>query len=804
VSVEGTGAQKDGGQASGAPPDRSPCGQLPADRLPSDQTGGTSSPGRPKRRPLAKAVIDWGRVVGFERKFAISLLVLGSILGLLTYLAVSDIWNPEEQVRTVTWLMTGDLVVSLLLAMMIARRVVLLWIGRRKGLAGARLHARMVLMFGLIAVVPTIVVSVFSVAFLNYGLDTWFSERIRNAVESSLNVAQSYFNESQERIRVDIAALATELRLDGLINISNSEQFQDSFDQELIRQGLSEAVIIDQQRRIVARGGFSLLMEFSLDIPEDAFTDADRGEVVVLPSVTGDRVRAFMLLDPLGGLYLYAGRLIDARVLASVRGTQDAVRLYQHLERDRSSLQLTFAVVFAGLALLLLLGAIWYAIHSASQLVKPLSRLAVAAQKVGGGDLSARVKIGLREDELSALGRTFNVMVSQLQSQQAALLTANRDLNDRSRLTGLILSGVSAGVIGLTEHGVVDFANRSAAELLGGEVDAWIGRPLAELAPEMVEIVALAQQRKSGSADGQISLNRQGSTRTFHLRVVSEADVDGHMRLVVTFDDVTELLSAQRKAAWSDIARRIAHEIKNPLTPIQLSAERLKRKYLKQIAEDPETFSVCTDTIIRHVGDIGRMVDEFSAFARMPAPVLKPEDPARLARESLFLQQSAHPTINYQVDLPQLPLTLQCDSSQFNRAVTNLLQNAADAIEGRMEEERARDPQAPLTPGHIHLWIRQEGDALMLSVADNGKGLPKEGRERLTEPYVTTRAKGTGLGLAIVKKIMEDHGGGLSLADRPGGGAVITLDFPLEKVSGGGATTGVNDAPVSGLQIASR
>lgn len=753
---------------------------------------------RPKQKSSLKALIEWGRAVGFERKFAISLLVIGATLGILTYLAVSDIWNPAEQVRTVTWLLTGDLVVSLLLAIIIARRAVLLWIGRRKGLAGARLHARMVLMFGLVAVVPTAVVSVFSVAFLNYGLDTWFSERIKNAVESSLNVAQSYLTESQERIRDDTVALANELRLDGLLNISSSYQFEESFDRELNLRGLTEAVIIDQRRRVVARGGYSLLMEFDLDIPEDAFANADRGEVEILPSPTGDRVRALMLLDPLGGLYLYTGRLIDARVLSAVRGTQDAVRLYQHLERDRSTLQLTFAVVFAGLALLLLMGAIWYAIHSASQLARPLSRLAVAAQKIGGGDLSARVKVGVRDDELSGLSRTFNVMVSQLQSQQAALITANRELNDRSRLTGLILSGVSAGVIGLTETGVVDFANRSASDLLGFDLEPWIGQPLSQFAPEMVDIVTAAQQRKSGTADGEISLNRQGSTRTFHLRVVSEADTDGHMRLVVTFDDVTELLSAQRKAAWSDIARRIAHEIKNPLTPIQLSAERLKRKYQRQIAEDVETFNVCTDTIIRHVGDIGRMVDEFSAFARMPAPVLRPENPAKLARESLFLQQSAHPNIRYETDLPATPPTLLCDSAQFNRAVTNLLQNAADAIEGRQEEERAMaGDDAPLTPGYIHLWIRNEGDALLLSVADNGKGLPKEGRERLTEPYVTTRSKGTGLGLAIVKKIMEDHGGRLSLGDRPGGGAVITLEFPLDGAAGAAA-------PAAGLQIASR
>jgi two-component system, NtrC family, nitrogen regulation sensor histidine kinase NtrY len=363
------------------------------------------------------------------------------------------------------------------------------------------------------------------------------------------------------------------------------------------------------------------------------------------------------------------------------------------------------------------------------------------------------------------------------------------------------MSGVSAGVIGVTENGIVDFANRSASTLVGQDLEQGIGQPIVALMPEMADLLAQAQNRASGVADGQISLSRHGATSTFHVRVVSERGEDDHMRFVITFDDVTELLSAQRKAAWSDIARRIAHEIKNPLTPIQLSAERLKRKYLKQISDDPDTFTVCTDTIIRQVGDIGRMVDEFSAFARMPAPVLGTESPVALAKELVFLQQSAHPAIEYSLDLPDIPVTIQCDSSQFNRALTNLLQNGADAIEGRMDDERAAGQEGPLTPGHIHLWIRCEDDALLLSVADNGKGLPKEGRERLTEPYVTTRSKGTGLGLAIVKKIMEDHGGRLSLADRPGGGAVVTLSFPLDATKMQ-LPEGTGSAP--GLQIASR
>ena len=453
--------------------------------------------------------------------------------------------------------------------------------------------------------------------------------------------------------------------------------------------------------------------------------------------------------------------------------------MYHQIETARSKLQITVGLIFAVLALLVLTAAIWVAIVYATQLVKPISRLALAAEQIGGGDLSARVKIGLAEDDLSALSRTFNVMAIQLQSQQHALIAANRQSDERRRFTELVLSGVSAGVIGLADDGTINLPNRSASELLGVNLQNLIGQPLAAISPEMAEIMEKARSRNSGTADGQILFSHGTVNRTFHVRVVSEAEEEGRTKLVVTFDDVSELLSAQRKAAWSDIARRIAHEIKNPLTPIQLSAERLKRKYLRQITEDPDTFTACTDTIVRQVGDIGRMVDEFSAFARMPAPVLRPEDAGELAKQAAFLQQNAHQAIHYTLDIPGMPVDLVCDASQFNRAITNLMKNAAESIGDRFEEQTARG-DTDLTPGEIHLWMKPMDDRLLIGIDDNGRGLPEHNRDRLTEPYVTTRSKGTGLGLAIVKKILEDHGGTLSLSDREGGGAAVLMTFPLD------------------------
>jgi len=368
------------------------------------------------------------------------------------------------------------------------------------------------------------------------------------------------------------------------------------------------------------------------------------------------------------------------------------------------------------------------------------------------------------------MSRTFNRMTSQLEAQRNALMNANRELDDRRQFTELVLSGVSAGVIGLDAKGHINLPNRSASELLLTDLDARIGDDLETVAPEMATLLEAARRRPGRMAEGEITLQRKGQPRTLLVRIVTELSHEGPTGYVVTFDDVSELLSAQRKAAWADIARRIAHEIKNPLTPIQLSAERLKRKYLKEIKSDPETFAVCTDTIVRQVGDIGRMVDEFSSFARMPAPVMQAENLSAICRQAAFLQQNANPAIRYRADMPPAPVTVSCDARQIGQAVTNLMLNAAESIELRPAPAAGELPE-----GEIVLRVTSRDGRAEIAVEDNGRGLPAEGRERLTEPYVTTRTKGTGLGLAIVKKIMEDHGGDLILEDRPGGGAIVRL-----------------------------
>jgi two-component system nitrogen regulation sensor histidine kinase NtrY len=714
-----------------------------------------------------------------ERRLAALLMALGGICGVATVYALFRGWSSQEQAsRVITYLLTTDIVITLALAGIVIRRLVLLWLSRRSGQTGSKLHARLVMLFGLIAVIPTLVVSIFSTTFLNHGLDAWFSQRIQDAVGSSVVMVESYRAEEQARVRRDAVEMSQGLQNTGALDSGDPQQVNYFLNNEIWNRNLTQALIITRIGQVKIGGGrFGPQLLQRSDLTEAMFDEVDLGNVQTAQTNAG--VRALVAIGPGTGLYLYISKAFEPRISLAVEQNRSAVRLYHQIEDARSKLWITVGLIFAVLALLVLTAAIWVAIVYATQLVKPVWRLASAAEKIGSGDLSARVKIGLAEDDLSALSRTFNVMAIQLQSQQHALIAANRQSDERRRFTELVLSGVSAGVIGLADDGTIDLPNRSASELLGVNLQNLIGQPLAGISPDLAEIVEKARSRNSGTADGQILFSHGTVNRTFHVRVVSEAEDEGRTKLVVTFDDVSELLSAQRKAAWSDIARRIAHEIKNPLTPIQLSAERLKRKYLRQITEDPDTFTACTDTIVRQVGDIGRMVDEFSAFARMPAPSLRLEDATELAKQAAFLQQNAHPTVHYTLDIPNAPVELVCDASQLNRAITNLMKNAVESIGDRLEEQAARG-DTDLTPGAIHLWMKPTEDRLLIGVDDNGRGLPEHNRDRLTEPYVTTRSKGTGLGLAIVKKILEDHGGTLTLSDRPGGGASVLLTFPLD------------------------
>ena len=665
----------------------------------------------------------------------------------------------------VTLLLVANLIPLMALIVLIARRLAILLANRRRGKAGARLHVRLVGLFAAVAAVPTLLVVVFASLLFQFGVQFWFSDRAKTVLDNADQVAQAYVDENKRRIVDDIDAMAGDVNNYARDYGIGSPVFREGLVFQVKTRNLTEAAVFAP-----ARGGVEIFARVNMDArplsARIATLDLGRaraGEVRVIASA-GDRVEAVVRIDPVLERYVYVSRKVDPLVLNQVARTQNALSEYKALTDRSRALQWRFNLLLMVVSLLILAAAIWFALWLANRLVSPIARLADAAERVGAGDLDARVPVRGSPDEIGTLARAFNRMTGQLKAQQMALVGANAQADQRRQFTEAVLSGVSAGVLSIDGKGLIKLSNRSAADLFQTTEQALAGRPLAEAVPELATL--LEQAGAQGDAAGQVIIARGADTQTLSVRIAAEAGGS----YVLTFDDISAQLADQRRAAWADVARRIAHEIKNPLTPIQLSAERLQRKYARQIVDDPETFSKLTGTIVRQVGDLRRMVDEFSSFARMPKPVFKPEPLAELAKQALFLQEVAYPAIRFGLVLPAEALELVCDRRQIAQALMNLLKNAAEAVVSKAES-------TPDFVGHISLAVEVDGPRILVKVTDNGCGLPVESRDRLTEPYVTTRLRGTGLGLAIVKKIVEEHGGALDLGDAPGGGTLARLNF---------------------------
>jgi two-component system nitrogen regulation sensor histidine kinase NtrY len=697
------------------------------------------------------------------------LLASGALLfGIVTFALMSGGLPIHLRQNVVVALVLSNIAVLLLLFAVMAGRITRVWAERRRGHAGSRLHVRLVLLFGGVAVVPCIVVAVFAVLFFNLGVQAWFNDRVRTALEQSLQASRGYLEEHRNNIRADALGMANDLSRAGRALSVDPGSFGEVLATQTLLRGLTESVIYEPDTgKVIASAG--LMEGLGADSPPPwANALAMSGDVAVLNAGDGTRVRAVVLLNAMPPLLLLIDRPVDPQILAHMARTEEAVAEYQRLDESRSGLQVTFILIFGLLAMLVLFAAVLIGLVMANQIVRPVGQLIRAAERVRAGDLAVRVAETETEDEVAGLSRAFNRMTGQLAAQRSELMNAYSQIDERRRFTETVLSGVSAGVIGLDAKGLIELPNHAASELLERELLGAIGAPLAQIVPEFAALIALALSGPERVSMAEVQIGPASRRRTLIVRIGADRTASRTSGFVVTFDDITELQSAQRKAAWADVARRIAHEIKNPLTPIQLAAERLKKKFAREITSDPETFALCADTIVRHVGDIGRMVDEFSAFARMPQPVIRPEDIGRVGREALVLQQAARPQISWSVDIPPSGPVAPCDRRLIGQALTNLLQNAADAVAAR---EGASS---------ISLKVIADNDSVHVAVADDGVGLPQTDRERLTEPYVTHKPKGTGLGLAIVKKVMEDHQGTVVLEDRPGShGTIATLTLPL-------------------------
>jgi two-component system nitrogen regulation sensor histidine kinase NtrY len=709
------------------------------------------------------------------RELVLGLVLLGPLLAAANSMVLGLGEDGERSSPYLRLVLLVDLVYFLVLTALIGLKIGGLVVARRRKSAGSKLHLRLTGVFAAVALVPTVIVAVFATVTVNFGIESWFSEQVGSVVRNSLATAQAYEREHRRNIMGDILAMANDLNRAAAGGLSG-EQLQELVVQQALLRELPEAYVFSSRKEILARGEFSYLFNFEPPTDEQ-MARARSGEVVVLQDELNNEIRALVYLTNFFDAFLYVSRDVQGDVLKLLDETRATVQLYERLERERDGILFSFAVIYLGFAMLIILSAILLGLWFAEHLARPVGRLTAAAESIGAGRLDVRVKEPRGNDEITRLSQIFNRMAEQLGRQREALVSAKEDSERRRHFIEAVLSGVSAGVVGFDGRGRVDLVNEAAAEMLGVEPQAALGRPIEQIAPAFVTLIEAARAAPSGVARGAVHGQLGGELREFLGRVAPkapDAPEEGH---VLTFDDITALASAQRLAAWGDVARRIAHEIKNPLTPIQLSADRLRRKFVARMGADGAGFEQYLDVITRQAAEIRRMVDEFSRFARMPEPVMADEDLVQLLRDAVLLQQEGRGDIAYETDLPEGPVIAQCDRGLIGQSLTNLLQNAADAIDGRREAQGAEAP-----PGRVRVALSAGRRSFRISIADNGIGFPAEDRDRLTEPYVTTRRKGTGLGLAIVKKIVEQHGGELALSDAPAAsgldGAEVTLRLP--------------------------
>ena len=731
----------------------------------------------------------------YARPLGVAFVVTAIAFGIAAFAILLGLTPIEPTDRVINIVVAINVAFGVLLGVLVSREVARLISARRKGRAAARLHIRLVGLFGIVAALPAIIVAVVAGITLDLGLDRIFDTRSRTIVDNSIQVAESYVQEAVSSLNAHTVNMGVwlnrnrsryEVDRQGFVRLmSGQSRARGLMGAAVVRQSGEPLVTVQtQQRRAIPAPPPGLL--------KDA---ADGRPSCIQPKTLNIAACAFRMRDFGEDTYLYALSLVDPTVLNSIQLMGELTNEYEQLESGRWRLQLAFALLYVGMCLVVLLSAIWMGLAVADRLVTPIRRLIIAADQVSSGNLKVQVPKTRSEGDLRSLTDTFNAMTRRLRSQRDEILANQEQIDQRRRFTEAVLTGVTAGVVGVSADGRVTIANEFALQLLGLK-EAIVGEPLDATVPQLAQVVANAIEAGRREHREQITMMLEGRERTLDVQVSAEGDTadESSNAHVVTFDDITDLVSAQRSSAWADVARRIAHEIKNPLTPIQLSAERIRRRYGKRIEEDREVFDQCTDTIVRQVEDIKRMVDEFSSFARMPKPAVEEGDLREPLREAVFLQRVAHPEIKFEAELGDEPLPARFDARLIGQAFGNLVKNATEATEG-FEYADGETPR-------IEVRARTDAGSVVVDIIDNGVGLPAENRQRLLEPYMTTREKGTGLGLAIVGKILEEHGATLALLDAPhvaegGHGAMARVTLPVtgETAQEPGGITGTGKEP---------
>lgn len=709
----------------------------------------------------------------FAKNLSIGLFFFTLIAVITTFIVMTDTDGVVPDPNTVLSLILLDLILVIALIILISRRVTRLWLERRKGKEGSRLQRRIISGYSLVAAIPAIIVAVFSAVFFNFGIQLWFDERVQKALEESVNVAHAYLEEHRQMIRADILLTAHDIDRKAFELAHNPTLFNKQLAFQADIRSLTEAIVF-QGDKILGAAALSSAITFK-DIPPEAIAKANRGEVALIGQRQHDAVRAIVKLENFLDAYLLVGRFIDHRVIEHIDSTEGAEQEYKRLRGQISSLEIKFFLIFFMLAVLLVLASIWRGMVFAGQITHPISRLVKATHRIKDGDYAIRVdEKGPENDEVVILSRAFNSMMRQLGSQHEELIQANKEIDAKRHFNEAVLEGVSSGIIVLDQNLMITMVNRSAKQLIASRFAQSEGKSITDVFLEIKELLNEVVEHPSVPAQKEIILEEEKARYIFLVRIVAEQLGKMTEGYIITFEDITDFVVAQRRAAWADVARRIAHEIKNPLTPIHLASERLRKKYINEVS-DKESLEKYVDTITRHVSSISSMVEEFVQFARMPAPQFAEHDIIDIVREAIFTEEQVAHDIKISLECRKNQLKVEFDENVMTQVLINLLKNAIGSIRNRFEALSSEKMS-----GKIEVTVAVIDQYCMISVKDNGSGFPQAIINHATEPYVTTHKKGTGLGLAIVKKAIEDHNGQLIISNNEDQGATVIVQWPMK------------------------
>lgn len=709
----------------------------------------------------------------YRNIFAYFVLFLSFGLGGSIYLALSSVKDVSINSELIMLSLLAAMLIMGVMLYLVGGRLLRIWQERKAKQAGAQLHLRLAILFAGIAAIPSILVALFAVSILDQSLRGWFADRISTAVSESVEIANSYYNEHAGSVSAQLLIMANDINREAPRLLNSSQRLNEYISNQTVLRNLSESVIIDGTGQVLAKSRFAFAITFTT-IDETLIEQARSGDVVQIKLPDSNKIQALIKLNSFVDAYLLVGRYIDEDVLSAIDRTRVAAEDYQSLLIRQFDLQLSFAVMFSVVAILMVLSSLWLGLNLANSIVNPLVRVIAAADEVRAGNWRTRVDEYDDVDEISRLGTSFNRMLDELSSSREQLVQANHQLDARREFTEAVLGGVSSGVIGMDEHTRITLPNDAACKILNKTQQALFGMKLSDAVPEFVVLLkdVHAAKKSKQVIKSQIELTVQGK-RIIILVQITKETVEGRLvGYVLTFDDITDLLSAQRKAAWADVARRIAHEIKNPLTPITLASDRLIKKYLPDDPAEQARFKEYVSIISRQVDDIGRMVDEFSKFARMPSPVFQKIDIYKLVTEhKLLFASSESKRIKIDIERIDAPILIEADSGLMRQMMTNILKNASESMV-------EADVDAPLIKINFDTDPAKEG-SITMSIVDTGPGFSGSQLEQYLEPYVTTREKGTGLGLAIVQKIIAEHKGSIHLGNHPNGGGIVKITLPL-------------------------